>query len=114
MNAKLLATIMFALLPNLALAQSSDQTKSKTNQSGNERGSSAPGKNGNGSDANGAVDARRRRNPMQTRPPRRRRSPLAMNKDGERSMNTSKQHRLLSRSRSETCENERAAAIAVK
>jgi hypothetical protein len=56
MNAKLLATIMFALLPNLTLAQSSDQTKSKTNQSGNEAAeASAPGKNGNGSDANGAV-----------------------------------------------------------
>jgi hypothetical protein len=56
MNAKVLATIMFALLPSLALAQSSDQTKTNANQSGNEAGQgSAPGKNGNGSDANGAA-----------------------------------------------------------
>jgi hypothetical protein len=51
---KVLAAIMFALLPNLALAQASDQTQGKTNQSGNEAGS-APGKNGNGSDGNGAA-----------------------------------------------------------
>ena len=55
MNAKVLATIMFALLPSLALAQSSDQTKTSANQSGNAGQSSAPGKNGNGSDANGAA-----------------------------------------------------------
>jgi hypothetical protein len=56
MNAKVLATMVFALLPSLALAQSSDQTKSKANQAGNETGqASAPGKNGNGSDANGAA-----------------------------------------------------------
>jgi hypothetical protein len=56
MDAKVFATIMFALLPNLALAQSSDQTKSNASQSGNEaRQGSALGKNGNGSDANGAV-----------------------------------------------------------
>jgi hypothetical protein len=56
MNAKVLATIMFALLPSLALAQSSDQTKGKPNQSGNESGQGSPaGKNGNGSDANGAA-----------------------------------------------------------
>jgi hypothetical protein len=52
MNAKVLLTIVFALLPSLALAQSSDQTKSKANQAGQ---ASAPGKNGNGSDANGAA-----------------------------------------------------------
>jgi hypothetical protein len=52
MNAKVLATMMFALLPSAALAQSSDQTKSQANQSG---GQGAPaGTNGNGSDANGA------------------------------------------------------------
>jgi uncharacterized membrane protein len=57
MNAKALATIMFVLVPSLALAQSSDQTKSKANQSGNEagKGSSSEGSNGNGSDANGAA-----------------------------------------------------------
>jgi hypothetical protein len=56
MNAKVLLTIVFALLPSLALAQSSDQTKNKANQSGNETGQAwAPGKNGNGSDANGAA-----------------------------------------------------------
>jgi hypothetical protein len=56
MNARVLVTIVFALLPSLALAQSSDQTKSKANQSGDEIGqASAPGKNGNGSDANGAA-----------------------------------------------------------
>ena len=56
MNARVLVTIAFALLPSLALAQSSDQTKNNANQSGNETGqASAPGKNGNGSDANGAV-----------------------------------------------------------
>ncbi len=54
MIAKVLATIMFALLPSLALAQSSDQTEGKTNQSGNEAGQ-APGRNGKGSDANGAA-----------------------------------------------------------
>jgi hypothetical protein len=56
MNAKVLATMIFALLPNLSLAQSSDQTKSKADPSGNEASQgSAPGKNGNGSDANGAA-----------------------------------------------------------
>jgi hypothetical protein len=56
MNAKILPTIVFALLPSLALAQFSDQTKNNANQSGNETGQvSAPGKNGNGSDANGAA-----------------------------------------------------------
>jgi hypothetical protein len=56
MNAKVLVTIVFALLPSLALAQSSDQKKNNANPSGNETGQgSAPGKNGNGSDANGAA-----------------------------------------------------------
>jgi hypothetical protein len=56
MNAKVLATIMFVLVPTLAVAQSSDQKQSKTNQSGNSAGQgSSPGKNGNGSDANGAA-----------------------------------------------------------
>jgi hypothetical protein len=56
MNAKVLATLVFALLPSAALAQSSDQTKGKANPSRNETGQgSAPGKNGNGSDANGAA-----------------------------------------------------------
>jgi hypothetical protein len=54
MNPKVLATMMLVLVPGLALAQSSDQTKSKTTQSGNEAGQ-RPGKNGNGSDANGAA-----------------------------------------------------------
>jgi hypothetical protein len=55
MNAKVLATITLALFPGLALAQSGDQTKTNTTQSGKEAGQgSAPGKNGNGSDANGA------------------------------------------------------------
>jgi hypothetical protein len=52
MNAKVLLTIVFALLPSLALAQSSDQTKSRANEA---EQASAPGKNGNGSDANGAA-----------------------------------------------------------
>ena len=53
MNAKVLATMIFALLPSAALAQSTDQTKSPANQSG---GQGTPaGKNGNGSDANGAA-----------------------------------------------------------
>ena len=54
-NAKVLATVMFALLPGLAFAQSSDQTKNAANQPGGAaaQGSTA-GKNGNGSDANGA------------------------------------------------------------
>ena len=53
MNAKVLTIMMFALLPSAALAQSSDQTKSQANQSG---GQGTPaGKNGNGSDANGAL-----------------------------------------------------------
>ena len=52
MNARVLVTIVFALLPSLALAQSSDQTKSKANEA---EQASAPGKNGNGSDANGAA-----------------------------------------------------------
>jgi hypothetical protein len=52
MNAKVLVTTMFALLQTAALAQSGDQTKSQANQSG---GQGTPaGKNGNGSDANGA------------------------------------------------------------
>jgi hypothetical protein len=56
MNAKVLATIMFVLVPCLALAQSSDQTKSRMTQSGDQAGQGAPaGKNGNGSDANGAA-----------------------------------------------------------
>jgi hypothetical protein len=56
MNARVLVTLAFALLASLALAQSSDQTKNNANQSGNETGqASAPGKNGNGSDANGAA-----------------------------------------------------------
>ncbi len=56
MKAKVLAAIMFVLVPSLALAQSSDQKQGKMNQSGNEDGqASAPGKNGNGSDANGAA-----------------------------------------------------------
>jgi hypothetical protein len=56
MIAKVLASIMFALLPNLALAQSSDQTKSKANPYGNEAGRGTPaGRTGNGSDANGAA-----------------------------------------------------------
>jgi hypothetical protein len=56
MNAKVLATMMFALLPSVALAQSSDATKSQANQSGNGSGQGTPaGKNGNGSDANGAA-----------------------------------------------------------
>jgi hypothetical protein len=38
MNAKVLATLVFALLPSAALAQSSDQTKGKANESGNEAG----------------------------------------------------------------------------
>jgi hypothetical protein len=56
MNAKVLATIMFALLLGLAPAQSSEQMKSNANGSGNESGQGSPaGKNGNGSDANGAA-----------------------------------------------------------
>jgi hypothetical protein len=56
MNAKVLLTIVFALLPSMALAQSSDQTKNNASQSGKKTGqTSAPGKNGNGSDANGAA-----------------------------------------------------------
>jgi hypothetical protein len=56
MNAKVLATIMFVLVPCLALAQSSDQTKSRMTQSGDQAGQGASaGKNGNGSDANGAA-----------------------------------------------------------
>jgi hypothetical protein len=55
MDAKILATMMFVLAPSLALAQSSDQTAAKTKQSGNESGQGqTAGKNGNGSDANGA------------------------------------------------------------
>jgi hypothetical protein len=52
-NAKVIATMMFALLPSAALAQSGDQTKSQANQSGGQ--GTATGKNGNGSDANGAA-----------------------------------------------------------
>jgi hypothetical protein len=56
MKAKVLATILFALLPSLALAQSGDPMKSQANQSGNGSGQGTPaGKNGNGSDANGAA-----------------------------------------------------------
>ncbi len=56
MNAKVIATFMFALLPNLALAESGDQTRGKTKQSDNESAQGSPaGKNGNGSDANGAA-----------------------------------------------------------
>jgi hypothetical protein len=54
MNAKVLATLMLILAPGLTLAQSSDHTKSKTMESGREAGQ-GPGKNGNGSDANGAA-----------------------------------------------------------
>jgi hypothetical protein len=76
MNGKVLATMMFALLPSLALAQSSDQRKSQANQSGNGSGqASAPGKNGNGSDANGATTPDGAQSDAM-RPPRRRRSPL--------------------------------------
>ena len=60
MNAKVLATIMFALLPSVALAQSSDQTKSQREPIGEASRATPAGKNGNGSDANGACDAGRR------------------------------------------------------
>ena len=47
---------MFVPVPCLALAQSSDQTKSKMTQSGDQAGQGASaGKGGNGSDANGAA-----------------------------------------------------------
>jgi hypothetical protein len=56
MNVKVLATILFALVPSLALAQSSDQAQGGPKQSGNESGQGSPAsKNGNGSDANGAA-----------------------------------------------------------
>lgn len=56
MNAKILAALMFSILLSLALAQPSDETKSQANQSSNQRGQGTPaGKNGNGSDANGAA-----------------------------------------------------------
>jgi hypothetical protein len=56
MNAKAVATIIFAFLASPALAQSSDQTKSQANQFDNtSRQGSPAGKNGNGSDANGAA-----------------------------------------------------------
>jgi hypothetical protein len=55
MSAKVLLTIIIALVPSLALAQSSDQAQGKTNPSGQDAGqASAPG-NSNGSDANGAA-----------------------------------------------------------
>ena len=116
MNGKVLATMMFALLPSLALAQSSDQRKSQANQSGNGSGqASAPGKNGNGSDANGATTPDGAQSDAM-RPPRRRRSPFssAVNKEGEPLMNTSEQHRLIDRESSEICESEPAAATAAK
>ena len=60
MNAKVLATLMFALVPSLASAQSGDQAQGKPNQSGNEAGqASASGKNGNGSDAQWRGDPER-------------------------------------------------------
>ena len=56
MNAKVLATIVVLLAPSLALAQSSDQTQGKANQSGKGADQGPPpGRNGNGSDANGAA-----------------------------------------------------------
>jgi hypothetical protein len=56
MNAKVLAAVILVLVPSLALAQSSDQTQGKGSQSGKEAGQGdSPGKNGNGSDANGAT-----------------------------------------------------------
>lgn len=56
MNAKVPAAVILVLVPNLALAQSNDQTQGKGNQSGKEAGQGdSRGKNGNGSDANGAA-----------------------------------------------------------
>ena len=52
MNAKVLATVMLVLVPCLALAQSSDQTKSRMTQSGDQAGQGASaGRSGNGSGA---------------------------------------------------------------
>ena len=56
MKTKVFATLMLVLVSNLALAQSSDHTRGKTIQTGDEAGKgSSAGKNGNGSDANGAA-----------------------------------------------------------
>ena len=52
MTAKVLAAIVFLLIPTLAPAQTS-QTQGKTDLARNEAGKPSPSQNGNGSDGNG-------------------------------------------------------------
>jgi hypothetical protein len=99
---------MFVPVPCLALAQSSDQTKSRMTQSGDQAGQGASaGKGGNGSDANGAAtpgggasDANATAAPS-SKPPVRR-----SDKTASVFMNTSESPGSSMRSQGEACESE--------
>jgi hypothetical protein len=57
MNAKILGTIVFVLVPGLALAQTSDQTLASIDKSGAQASLRGPwlGSRANGSDGNGCM-----------------------------------------------------------
>jgi hypothetical protein len=86
MNARVLVTIVFALLPSLALAQSSDQTKSKANEAGQER--QWLGREWRGDAGWGRIRRERDHRAVVEAP-----ISSAVNKDREPLINTSEQHR---------------------